>query len=400
MVHPSHAPATDDVERLSDLHIKTEPSDTPTPSDASAQAAELKKESEEPPLRRRDSIGSALARHESIADAASLASIDRPPSEQEQLPPAKVYHPLSPAVLALLMPASVFGLLARLGIEALVTYDGHSIFPLAYAQGLGCLIMGIALRLKDPIGGFYGPLYTALTTGFCGSLTTFSGWQLDVFNSWINEGQFRRDWLRDVIDGCTKLFFTLSVALASFSFGIHVGTILEPYIPIIRPPRAYIRHSITLLSILIYFATYPAYFHLPTSFRHQATAALLFCFPGTLTRYLLSLQLNPRYKLIPVGTLVANSFGTAILAMCHVLQGLPNPVSANSCALLQGVADGYCGCLTTVSTFAAEVTALEIRKRWFYATLSIVVGQLLMLVVLGPSFWSGGVSPQGTCATV
>jgi len=28
--------------------------------------------------------------------------------------------------------------------------------------------------------------------GFCGSLTTFSSWQLDVFNSWINAGNFHR----------------------------------------------------------------------------------------------------------------------------------------------------------------------------------------------------------------
>jgi len=34
--------------------------------------------------------------------------------------------------------------------------------------------------------------------GFCGSLTTFSGWQLDVFDSWVNAGEFHRDGLRDV----------------------------------------------------------------------------------------------------------------------------------------------------------------------------------------------------------
>jgi len=50
------------------------------------------------------------------------------------------------------MPASVFGVLARLGLQALGTYDGKSIFPLAYPQAVGCLIMGIALPLKDTIG--------------------------------------------------------------------------------------------------------------------------------------------------------------------------------------------------------------------------------------------------------
>jgi len=99
-------------------------------------------------------VGSALSRHEVFENAQSLAPIDRPPThdQQESLPPPKVFHPWSLAVVALLMPASVFGVLARLGLQALVTYDGSSIFPLAYVQAIGCLIMGIALRLKDPLG--------------------------------------------------------------------------------------------------------------------------------------------------------------------------------------------------------------------------------------------------------
>ncbi len=84
----------------------------------------------------------------------SLTSIERTPTVLEQttqgLP--RVYHPFSPAVIAPLMPASVFGVLARLGLQALGTYDGKSIFPLAYPQAVGCLIMGIALPLKDAIG--------------------------------------------------------------------------------------------------------------------------------------------------------------------------------------------------------------------------------------------------------
>ena len=87
-----------------------------------------------------------------VADARSLASIELPTTNV--VPPGraeKTYHPFSLSVIAPLMPASVFGLLARLGLDALTTYDGRSIFPLAYPQALGCLIMGICLPLKDPI---------------------------------------------------------------------------------------------------------------------------------------------------------------------------------------------------------------------------------------------------------
>ena len=85
-------------------------------------------------------------------DARSLASIELPTTSV--VPPGKAektFHPFSLGVIAPLMPASVFGVLARLGLDALATYDGRSVFPLAYPQALGCLIMGICLPLKDPI---------------------------------------------------------------------------------------------------------------------------------------------------------------------------------------------------------------------------------------------------------
>lgn len=97
-------------------------------------------------------VGSALPRHESVQEASSLASIDRPPSEAEKLPPAKVYHPYHPAVIALLMPASVFGCLARLGLQALVNFDGDAVFPLAWVQVGGCLVMGFCLGIREPLG--------------------------------------------------------------------------------------------------------------------------------------------------------------------------------------------------------------------------------------------------------
>lgn len=100
----------------------------------------------------------AASRRHSTATTMSMspASIDRPPTVLEEPTTqghSTVYHPFSPVVIALLMPASVFGVLARLGLQALGTYDGKSIFPLAYPQAVGCLIMGIALPLKDTIGG-------------------------------------------------------------------------------------------------------------------------------------------------------------------------------------------------------------------------------------------------------
>lgn len=202
-----------------------------------------------------------------------------------------------------------------------------------------------------------------------------------------------------VVDAFTKIFFTLSISLASLYFGVHIGTALLPYVSKTRAsrPRPWIVNVLNVLSIMVYLATFPTYFTLSSSFRHQATAALLFSFPGTLTRYVVSILLNPRSALLPVGTLVVNEVGTSLLALFHILQGLPNPVSPNACSILQGLGDGYCGCLTTVSTFAAEMRGLRAGKRWLYCTISIMMGQILLVVIYGSAIWAGNVSPRASC---
>ncbi|TRM67755.1 CrcB-like protein-domain-containing protein [Schizophyllum amplum] len=335
-----------------------------------------------------------------LSDEESVGTIDRPPSEHEKLPPAKVYGPYSIHVICLLIPGSILGVLARLGLQALAKYDGQSIFPLAYPQALGCFVMGLALGLKEPIGEFYGPIYTGITTGFCGSLTTFSSWQTDVFDSWTNAYDHQRGGFYDFMDGLCKTVFTLVLSLGSATFGRHVATNVKRHVPTLAPPRMIPRYTIDVLCITMYAVTLAPFFVLSTPIRHQATAALLFAFPGTLTRYLLSVFLNPLTPYFPLGTFMANMAGTTLLGTFHVLQSVPGgSVSSTSCAILQGLGDGFCGCLTTVSTFAVEVLGLRMRHAVRYVLLSWVAAQLLLLLVLGPSYWHAGVHKTATCTS-
>jgi fluoride ion exporter CrcB/FEX len=190
---------------------------------------------------------------------------------------------------------------------------------------------------------------------------------------------------------------TFSLSLASLIFGQKLASIVAPRFQNLSFLPRFLRFGLSVFSITTYAATLITYFFLPSRHRREVTAALVFSFPGTLTRYLLSTTLNPRLKALPLGTFVANLSGTALIAAFHTLQSTPSPPSQNGCDILQGLIDGYCGCLTTVSTFAAEIYDLRFRKACRYALVSWILGQLIILLIFGSSLWTGRVEHQITC---
>lgn len=192
----------------------------------------------------------------------------------------------------------------------------------------------------------------------------------------------------------------MAISLSAVTFGLHIAHKIARYVPRIRRAPVSLRYIFRIVCVLMYAATIPAYFKASPKYRHEVTAALLFSYPGTLTRYALATTLTPRVKLLPLGTFAANVFGTALLGMFHILQRLPVLPSPNTCALLQGLMDGYCGCLTTVSTFAVEIGTLKSKRAWLYFMLSWIVSQLLLLIIVGSSWWAGNIDDSRTCSYV
>lgn len=155
---------------------------------------------------------------------------------------------------------------------------------------------------------------------------------------------------------------------------------------------------VSTAGLVIYTLTIPMYFVLSPTNRGKATAALLFSFPGALTRYYISLKLNPLRKTLPLGTLAVNTLGTLLLAVFYVSERTRGgALSFTSCVMLKGLSDGYCGCLSTVSTFASELTTLQKWQAWRYAALSILVGQIMTVAVIGGAEWGAGVRDVPSC---
>lgn len=107
---------------------------------------------------------------------------------------------------------------------------------------------------------------------------------------------------------------------------------------------------------------------------------------GALLRWLLGIQLNSLFPTLPPGTLAANLIGGYIIgvAIAYFAQA---PNIAPEWRLL--IITGFCGGLTTFSTFSAEVTTLlqQGRLGWAMGSIAIHVSGSLAATLLGLASW-------------
>ena len=99
---------------------------------------------------------------------------------------------------------------------------------------------------------------------------------------------------------------------------------------------------------------------------------------GALLRWQLGDKLNSLFPTIPPGTLAANLIGAYVVGLCVAFFATYAAISPEWRLLL---ITGFCGGLTTFSTFSVEVTSLlqQGRVAWALGAISIhVVGSLAM----------------------
>jgi CrcB protein len=107
---------------------------------------------------------------------------------------------------------------------------------------------------------------------------------------------------------------------------------------------------------------------------------------GGLLRWTLSLQLNSLFPSIPPGTLTANLLGGYIVGVA-VAYFASAPDIAPEWRLL--VITGFCGGLTTFSTFSAEVVTLMQQGRllWAIAEIGVHLSGSLVMTLAGMLSW-------------
>lgn len=86
---------------------------------------------------------------------------------------------------------------------------------------------------------------------------------------------------------------------------------------------------------------------------------------------------------------MANVLGTVFLGVMYDLMYAPVG-GVLGCQVLRGVEAGFCGCLTTVSTWVAEMNALGGRRAVTYGVVSVTVAFSSLVIIMGGMRWGHG----------
>lgn len=264
------------------------------------------------------------------------------------------------------------------------------------------------------------PSYIGLATGFCGSFTSFSSFIRDAFlalsnalpvpvshtsSGTIPSSDLPRNGGYSFMAVLAVIIVTVAVCLGALQTGAHLAIALEPYIPSIPYifARKFVDRTIVFVAWMSWLGAiamaiwppdrpggpvgYPSWAQ--ERWRGDALFALVFAPLGCLLRFYASLHLNGKLKSFPLGTFAVNILGTALEGMFYDLQHVPLGGRVG-CQVLQGAMDGFCGCLTTVSTWVSELKALRLRHAYIYGTASVGFGLALMVVIMGSLQWTHG----------
>jgi len=350
---------------------------------------------------------------------------------------------------------SILGTLSRLGLEALTFYPGAPVVTgVLWANVGGCIVMGFLLEDKNLFLEEWGldmgtmpsqelktstewarkhksvkktiPLYIGLTTGFCGSFTSFSSFMRDVFlalsndlpnpseGSSHNPASISRNDGDSFMAAVAVLAVTISLSMSALFFGAHLALACDSWMPSLpfRLIRKVVDRAVVFLAWgcwlgAILLAIWPPDRSDDAStqekWRGRALFAVIFGPLGCLLRFYASLSLNARIETFPLGTFTVNIFGTVIEGICYDLQHVPgigaisstntppSPSLQTSCQILQGVMDGFCGCTTTVSTWVVELHGLSSRRHaYLYGVLSVAVAWAFLVIIMGGLRWTRG----------
>ncbi|KAL8059696.1 hypothetical protein ABFX02_03G103900 [Erythranthe guttata] len=307
----------------------------------------------------------------------------------------------------------ILGVLARYCLQKLfgpgvigATSDQNYMYLDLPSNMVGSFLMGwLGVIFKGDISKVSNQLAIGLTTGFLGSLTTFSGWNQKMLDL-SAEGE----WAFAVLG----IFIGFFLVAFSIIFGIETAKgfkgLLVRSNTRINSPRACVSDKshylvcFTLTLVIMLGLLWGIFGSFEVKkFRNGGAKPQLFlaCLVGPFgvwIRFFLArfngrgLGKNRALKWMPFGTLAANILASCVMA---ALATLKKAIRTTNCeTVASGVQFGLLGCLSTVSTFIAEFNAMrESNNTWrgyAYATTTFFISFILGTLIYSVPVWARG----------
>ncbi|CAB4254725.1 similar to Saccharomyces cerevisiae YOR390W Putative protein of unknown function [Maudiozyma barnettii] len=334
-----------------------------------------------------------------------------------------------------MITCAILGNYGREAVTALSTYSPSYISSgtVLWSNCGGCLLMGLFQVMNAETGWFtdYPNLFAAVTTGFCGSFSSFSTMMIEVFEysssqtasnlknhtKLPNRAYGIMEWLSVVITH-------ISISMCGYIFGRYLGTEIVIKVATIeeeifdkenrtirkRPhpmvnkimKTVYVASIVAAVPLIILIVVLAAYYD--NYSRGKWTLPPLFGIFGAYGRLYVSKWLNPRSNNFFYGTFACNVFSTLVLSvLTMVIRGklhrdnpLPIVHTKNACRVITAFMSGFCGSLSTLSTFANEAYKLPLPRTIIYYLSTIILSYVLVVVTLGSYAWTKGLT-QSYC---
>ena len=292
--------------------------------------------------------------------------------------------------------SAYFGVLARIYLTELAAWNGLPLFPAFYSEVVGTAFMGFVVSHKRLLEKNHKFTYQALATGLCGSLTTFSSWNNDATTVLIQYGDDDPDNITRAIGWVTVLIVGFGMPIAALGFGKHVSH-LSPWADRRAGNRVYKPPTKVMISVEIF--SYVIFWFIATSVvviiplvilfsRYDFMFSFVLALLGAYLRWHLS-PLNSAFQNFKLGTFLVNVLGTWLLGTVYLLDHhYEEQTGIEVKGLLYGVTAGFCGCLTTVSTFAVELSTLPLAGAYLYGVSSVLAAQIGLVIIRGTYWWT------------
>ncbi|CAM8914281.1 unnamed protein product [Rhodiola kirilowii] len=336
-----------------------------------------------------------------------LPSIEKNQDVKKELPRSLDYV----SCLLHLSVCGIFGVITRHLLQKLfgpevagVTSNGSILYLDLPSNMVGSFLMGWwGIVLKGDISAMSEHLAIGLTTGYLGSLTTFSGWNqkmldLSVHGHWV----------------LASLGFFIGLFLVAYSiiFGVETAKGFKWLLGKLNMKstnkwrvKSYKSHLAVIMALLLVLCILWVVSGLleAREFSNGGTEAQLWlgCFlapPGVWIRWTLA-RFNGRgvgkkghYKWVPFGTLTANVAAASMMAALATVKAAVNTKNCDTVA--NGIQFGLLGCMSTVSTFMAEFHAMRNStqpwRAYAYSAITIIPSFGIGILVYSIPVWAEG----------